>query len=99
MGPADCMVKKTRSYTPYDIVVYAMFPQTWGDTSLGFGGIAGQAVTTAYTTILEVDNTMLVFFGGRFAYSVKRPNQSFHEDVAKRVMRPVRSSYRYEIHE
>lgn len=34
-----------------------MFPQVWGDTSLGFGGIGGQAITSAYTTIVIDNNT------------------------------------------
>lgn len=29
-----------------------MFPQAWGSTSLGFGGIGGQAMTSAYTTVI-----------------------------------------------
>lgn len=36
---------------PNTLLVY-MFPQTWGDTSLGFGGMGGQAITTALTTII-----------------------------------------------
>ena len=32
----------------HELIVEAMFPQTWSDTSLGFGGVGGQAFTTAY---------------------------------------------------
>lgn len=31
---------------------FYMFPQAWGSTSLGFGGIGGQAMTSAYTTVI-----------------------------------------------
>lgn len=49
-----------------------MFPQTWGSTALGFGGVGGQAITGAYTVIVECHRTgnRAVYFGGRFAYLV-----------------------------
>lgn len=31
-----------------------VFPQTWGSTALGFGGYGGQAITEAYTTVVEM---------------------------------------------
>lgn len=34
-----------------------VFPQTWNDTALGFdykGGFSGQAITEAYTTVVEM---------------------------------------------
>ena len=31
-----------------------VFPQTWGSTALGFGGCGGQAITEAYTTVVEM---------------------------------------------
>lgn len=53
------------------LVVVAMFPQTWGSTSIGFGGLGGAAMTTAYTVVLTVHGTeFAVYFGGRFAYLV-----------------------------
>ena len=30
-----------------------VFPQTWSSTALGFGGCGGQAITEAYTTVVE----------------------------------------------
>lgn len=76
-------VTKRRRPTDYDIGVVAMFPQTWGSTALGFGGVGGQAITTAYTIVLEngLDGQHAVYFGGRFAYKVKRPNALFWEHV------------------
>jgi len=45
--------------------------QTWSDTSLGFGGIAGQAVSAAQTVVLEDEERGIahVYHGGRYAYS------------------------------
>ena len=62
---------KRRPYD-YELFVEAMFTQTWSDTSLGFGGVAGQAFTTAYTTIIGCDHTndFCVYFGSRFAYKL-----------------------------
>lgn len=50
-----------------------MFVQTWSDTSLGFGGVAGQAFTSAYTVVVFCDmtNEYAVYHGGRFAYLIK----------------------------
>lgn len=80
--------------------VYAMFPQVWGDTSLGFGGVGGQAFTTAYTTIVsDGGGSFAVYFGGRLAYvlAVQDLNESaFHKDIELREMAEVskRSKYR-----
>ena len=68
-----------------------MFLQTWGDTSLGFGGIGGQAITSAYTTVVRdiYSGWCGVFFGERLAYKIKNPNEKFNEDVRNGNMRPV----------
>lgn len=65
-----------------------MFKQTWGSTALGFGGIGGQAMTSAYTTVvIDVYTGWCgVFFGERLAYAIKNPNQKFYEDVHNRQM-------------
>jgi len=66
-----------------DFEVY-IFEQLWGNTSGGFEGIGGSAMTTQTTYVLipKFDHDCLVFFGGRFAY--KAPyNEKFKEDVAK----------------
>lgn len=82
-------VEKTRRPTPYDCEV-VMFPQSWGSTALGFGGVGGAAMTTAYTVIVECHRSgaSAVYFGGRFAYLVEsnRRNAAFREDVAKQSM-------------
>lgn len=59
------------------------FMQTWGSTSLGFGGIGGQAMTSARTYVfvpVECEEECFVYFAGRFAYSVPY-SQIFMEDV------------------
>lgn len=40
------------------------FPQLWGSTALGFGQIGGDAMTNAYTTIIQElqENIYGVFF-------------------------------------
>jgi hypothetical protein len=88
MGPADCYVEKFRKHTFYDLTVYSMFPQTWGSTALGFGGIGGQAITSAYVCVIESDllAQFAVYFGGRLAYVIKRPNQVFFEHIANHKM-------------
>ena len=88
MGPADCYVEKTRKHTFYDLTVYSMFPQTWGSTALGFGGIGGQAITSAYVCVIESNlvGQYAVYFGGRLAYVIERPNSQFFIDISGRRM-------------
>lgn len=74
-----------------------MFLQTWGSTALGFGGIGGQAMTSAYTTVVRetYSDWCGVFFGDILAYTVENPNQTFYEDVCKFQMKPVNEKYAY----
>lgn len=74
-----------------------MFPQVWGDTSLGFGGIGGQAMTSAYTTVITDESTGWcgIFFGERLAYLVLKPNRLFYEDLHNWYMESVRNHGKY----
>jgi len=88
VAPDDCWIEKSRKHSMYDLTVFAMFPQTWGSTALGFGGIGGQAITSAYVCIIESDilGQFAVYFGGRFAYVIERPNEKFWEDRSSQRM-------------
>jgi hypothetical protein len=88
MGPADTIVEKSRKHSFYDLTVYSMFPQTWSSTALGFGGIGGQAFTSAYVCVIESNlvGGYAVYFGGRLAYVINRPNEKFMEDVHRHRM-------------
>jgi hypothetical protein len=88
VAPPECFVEKTRKHTFYDLTLYNMFPQTWSSTALGFGGIGGQAITSAYVCIIQSNlvGGYAVYFGGRFAYMIDRPNEKFAEDIEKHRM-------------
>lgn len=88
VAPDSCFVDKVRKHTPSDVTVNAMFPQTWGSTALGFGGIGGQAISSAYVCVLESNlvGEVAVYFGGRLAYVIKRPNNEFYADVRNTKM-------------
>lgn len=78
--------KKYRRPNSQDFEVYTMFTQTWGSTSLGFDGIGGAAVTTAYSVVLYMSDSheFLVYFDGTFAYKVNgtsRNIEKFREDM------------------
>ena len=81
----------------YPEVDMYMFPQMWGSTALGFGGIGGQAMTTASTVIVEdyQNGYYSVFFGDHIAYLIENPNQTFFEDMSKQQMKPVSKSRAY----
>lgn len=79
-------IDRTRKEFPNidDFELYT-FEQTWGSTALGFGGISGQAITTAQTYVfvpVGVDQKCFVYFAGRFAYAVEY-SKKFMEDVMK----------------
>ena len=59
------------------------FEQVWGDTTCGFGGIGGQAITTARTYVfvpMDVNEKCYVYVGGRFAYSCEW-SEVFEKDL------------------
>jgi hypothetical protein len=88
---------ETRKRRPYesDLEVYH-FLQTWSDTSLGFGGIAGQAFTKAYTTVVVHGRNACVYFDGRFAYRVVVDAATpFLTDLGSHSMRSVAESSAY----
>lgn len=68
------------------------FPQTWGSTSIGFGGMGGAAMTKAYTTVIICRDNAAVFFGGRHCYSVDSINDTFKEDLKRRCMRSLKEA-------
>lgn len=80
-----------RIYTVADITC---FTQTWSSTALGFGGLGGQALTPAVTTIVTVrlpngGYRSYVFFDKHFAYYVNEQNEAFKEDINKKFMADV----------
>ena len=92
-------ITKKRKHLDYEVGVYAMFPQTWGSTALGFGGIGGQAITDSYTVVIESLQILgfCVYFGGRFAYRIDKPNDQFWKDIAEHTLSEVSGAQqRYE---
>ena len=64
-----------------------VFTQMWGNTSLGFGGVGGDAMTSAWThVVLTNDGIYHIFFNGRYAYSVENPTERFKSDLENRTM-------------
>jgi hypothetical protein len=85
-----------RRPTSRDFAVYAMFPQTWGSTALGHGGIGGSAITEAYTIVLEGFNReYLVYMGGQLCYKLIDPADEFFADIRDRNLSDRRSHTKY----
>ena len=88
---------------PSELEVFGMFKQAWSDTSCGFGGIAGQAFTDAYTVIVYSmnENVACVYIAGRHAYTIQQPSPTFFEHVRNRQMHGARdgnlSDYRKKV--
>ena len=97
---ADLPYRFNYSEKPYptldDFELYT-FEQLWSSTALGFGGIGGQAMTTARTYVFVPVNhnqKCFVYFGGRFAYAVNY-SKTFMEDVLNGKMASVSGSGKY----
>lgn len=87
-----------------------VFPQTWSSTALGFDGCGGQAITTAYTTVVKMelhnidkktydrtyDIIYAVFFDGRIVYMCLNPNAIFLMDLKNMDMESQKKARKYE---
>ena len=90
-----------RRPTARDFTVYAMYPQTWGSTALGHGGIGGASMSTAYTVVLECMDTQeyLVYFGSQLCYTVSRRSdnlEKFKEDIMNQCLASKHKSGKYQ---
>lgn len=93
--------EKDKSVRIDDFEVH-IFEQLWGSTTLGFGGMGGQAMTTENTfvfTPVTCNQNAFVYFGSRFAYEAEL-NSIFIEDLTARCMKPVNQCrlYRKDTH-
>lgn len=96
----DVRISLSRRPTTRDFEVYAMFPQTWGSTALGHGGMGGASVSTAYTIVLQCYSTgeFLVYFGYEMCYKVTRQSKNidkFIEDCKNHNLADKRSCGKY----
>lgn len=66
-----------------ECTVIAMFPESWGSTALGFGGMGGAAITDAYTVVIRgPEGHHVVYWAGRFAYLIEHQHQSSEQAQA-----------------
>ena len=75
-------------------LVADVFLQTWSSTALGFGGVGGQAISEAYTTVFgdTLKNVYVIFFGNELAYIVENPTEKFFADLKFRMLASVDKS-------
>jgi len=64
LGEFEALVEDSWQYDVY------CWKQTWANTACGFGGVAGQAITSAYTVVLRHGNAGYVYHNARFAGEV-----------------------------
>lgn len=100
-GKEDRRIPAVRRPTTRDFIVYAMFPQVWGSTALGHGGMGGASITTAYTVVLECSATeeYLVYFGGTLCYKVNRRSinlATFFDDCKEHNLASKKESGKYQ---
>ena len=90
----DAVVLERRRPVTEELSVYS-FPQTWGSTALGFGGIGGAAMTEAQTTVVMYHHAAAVYFGRRLAYVIPDVELCFMTDLHSCDMADVRGSGKY----
>lgn len=88
-------LKRIKAEGSLEELEWYAFPQGWSDTTLGFGGVGGQMMCGAQTVIVGHWYRYGVYFGGRFAYEVERPNEIFFEDMRNWKMADIRRSVKY----
>lgn len=77
----ESMVTKRRKPTSHETTLTVMFPQMWGSTALGFGGGGGNAITMAYSIVIECQGDYAVYFGSKFAYLVRGSKRALFLDI------------------
>lgn len=87
-GKEGVMKKRRPHETEVNIV---QFQQIWGSTALGFGGVGGQAMTSAYTTVVILYEYCAVFYAGGYAYTVEN-TEAFWNDVKEHKIEGIRGS-------
>lgn len=91
----DESVKKKRRPYEEEVSVYC-FPQMWGSTALGFGGMGGASMTNAYTVVVVHNKNACVYFDGRLAYAIDSFPKEFWDDVkAQRVPSVEKAKTKY----
>ena len=86
-----------KPYPTLDDFELYTFEQVWGSTALGFGGIGGQAMTSARTYVfvpISCNQKCFVYFGSRFAYKADYC-EKFKEDLLNQNMTSVAKAGKY----
>ena len=79
----DLTEQMKRDY-PNDEINIFCFPQIWGSSALGYGGVGASAMSKSTTIVIcaEYANIYRVYFGSdRLAYELKDPNRVFMDDL------------------
>ena len=90
---------KEKPYPTIDDFELYTFEQVWGSTSLGFGGVGGQAMTSARTYVfipINCNQKCFVYFAGRYAYAADY-SEKFMEDVLAGNIESVAGSSKYKV--
>ncbi len=75
------------------------WPQIWGSTACGFGGIGGAAMTTAQTVVVKCMglDVALVYHHNKFAYAIEEPNEKFEERFRERNLPGAANLFKQEV--
>lgn len=91
-------VCKEKPFMPTETFDIIVFPQIWSSTCTAFDicedgtpAYGGQAMTKAYTVVIEenLTNTYGVFIDGKACYKVYSPTDEFYNDLKNRKMKSL----------
>ena len=57
-----------------DELDFIAYVESYGNTSLGWGGISGQAMSSALVTVVTCGRNYVVYVAGRFCYRLDSPD-------------------------
>ena len=90
---------KEKPYPTIDDFELYTFEQVWSSTALGFGGVGGQAMTSARNYVfipIHCNQKCFVYFAGRYAYAADY-SEKFMKDVLDGNMAAVTESGKYKV--
>ena len=67
-----------------NVRVLTAYTETFGSTALGWGGMAGQAMTTALTVAIVSNDKIAVYRNARLDYIVENPSREFMMRIQER---------------
>lgn len=81
-----------KTFTGFQEHIHQIHVQTWGSTSIGFGGMGGAAMTLCWMIVVRSGNNWDVYHNSRYAYTLKCPNLHFFNHLQQHSLVAVKEA-------